>query len=78
MDSKRKKLRVSFAFFLKNYLPHGRMKVTVGTVEKLSDLWKPGAMDVVPPFVMICSLVAAICFSCSISFACWCDIRCLS
>ena len=38
MNSKRKGLRVSFAFFQKNYLPDGRMNETVAKVEKLSDL----------------------------------------
>ena len=44
-DSQRKGLRVSFAFFQRSYLPDGRVNETVGTVEELSDLWKPGAMD---------------------------------
>ena len=57
MDSKRKGLRVSFAFFQRNYLKDGRVNVTVATVEKLSDLWKPGAMDGVPPFVMNCNCI---------------------
>ena len=52
MDKKRKRLRVSFAFFQRNYLPDGRMNETVAKVEELSDLWKPGAMDGTPPFVM--------------------------
>ena len=52
MDSKRKGLRVSFAFFQRNYLADGRVNETVATVEELSDLWKPGAMDGIPPFVM--------------------------
>ena len=54
MDSKRKGLRVSFAFFQKKYLPDGRVNETFATVEELSDLWKPGAMDGIPPFVMNC------------------------
>ena len=52
MNGKRKGLRVSFAFFQRNYLPDGRVNGTVATVEELSDLWKPGAMDEIPPFVM--------------------------
>ena len=52
MDSKRKRLRVSFAFFQRNYLQDGRVNETVATVEELSHLWKPVAMDGVPPFVM--------------------------
>ena len=36
------------------------MKETVATVEELSDLWKPGLMDGIPPFVMI-----VIVFNCS-------------
>ena len=39
MDSKKKGLRVGFAFFQRNYLPHGRVNETVDTVEELSDLW---------------------------------------
>ena len=45
MDSKRMGLRVSFAFFQTNNLPDGRVNETVATVEELSDIWKPGAMD---------------------------------
>ena len=45
MNSTRKGLRVNFAFFQRNYLPDGRVNETVATVEELSDLWKPGAMD---------------------------------
>ena len=48
MDSKRKGLRVTFAFLQQNYLPDGRVNETVATVEELSDLWKPGAMDGIP------------------------------
>ena len=57
MNSKTKGLRVSFAFFQKNYLPDGRVNETVATVEELSDLWKPGAMDGAPPFVMNCNCI---------------------
>ena len=57
MDSQRKGLRVSFAFFQRNYLPDGRVNETVATVEELSDLWKPGAMAGVPPFVMNCNCI---------------------
>ena len=45
MDSKMKGLRVSFAFFQRNYLPDGRLNETVATIEEFSDNWKPGAMD---------------------------------
>ena len=38
MNSKRKGLRVSYAFFQRNYLPDGRVNETVATVEELSDL----------------------------------------
>ena len=55
MDSKRKGLRVSFAFFQLNYLPDGRMNETVATVEELSFYWKPGAVDGIPPFVVNCN-----------------------
>ena len=57
MDSQRKGLRVSLAFFQRNYLPNGRVKETVATVEELSDIWKPGAMDGIPPFVMNCNCI---------------------
>ena len=57
MNSTRKGLRVSFAFFRKNYLPDGRVNETVATVEELSDLWKPGAMDGIPLFVMNCNCI---------------------
>ena len=49
MESKRKGLRVSLAFFQRNYLPDGRVNKTVATIEELSDLWKPGAMDGIQP-----------------------------
>ena len=57
MNSKRKGLRVSFAFFQRDYLPDGRVNETVATVEELSDLWKPGAMDGIPPFAMNCNCI---------------------
>ena len=57
MDSKRKGLRISFAFFQNNYLQDGRVNETVATVEELSNLWKPGAMDGVPQFVMNCNCI---------------------
>ena len=57
MNSERKGLRVSFAFFQRNYLPDGRMNETVAKVEELSDLWKPGPMDGTPPFVMNCNCI---------------------
>ena len=55
MDSQRKGLRVSSASFQRNYLPDGRVNETVATVEELSDLWKPGVMDGIPPFVRNCN-----------------------
>ena len=48
MNSKRKGLRISFEFFQRNYLPDARVNETVATVEELSDLWKPGAMEGIP------------------------------
>ena len=57
MNSKSKGLRVSSAFFQRNYLADGRMNETVAKVEDLSDLWKPGAMDGTPPFVMNCNCI---------------------
>ena len=55
MDSKRKRLRVSFAFFQRFYSPDGRVKETDATVDELSDFRMPGAMDGVSQFVMKCS-----------------------
>ena len=55
MDSKRKRLQESFALLQRNYLPDGRVNELVVAVEELSDLWKPGAMDGTPPFVMNCN-----------------------
>ena len=72
MDSRRKGLRVSFAFFQRNYLPDGRVNETVATVEELSDLWKPGAMDGIPPFLMNCNCF----FKCCSLFLLF-DIYCL-
>ena len=57
MDMKRKGLRISFAFFQRNYLPEGRVNETVATIEELSDLWKLAAMDGIPPFVMNCDCI---------------------
>ena len=57
MNSKSKGLRVSFAFFQRNYLADGRMNETVAKVDELSDLWKPGAKDGTPPFVMNCNCI---------------------
>ena len=57
MNSKSKGLRVSFAFFQRNYLADGRMNETVAKVEELSGLWKPGAMDGTPPFAMNCNCI---------------------
>ena len=57
MNSKRKGLRVSFAFFQRNNLPDRQMNETVAKVEELSDLWKLGAMDGTPPFVMNCNCI---------------------
>ena len=54
MDNKRRALRHSCAFFQRNYLPDEQVNKTVATVEDLSDIWKPVAMDGVPPFVMNC------------------------
>ena len=57
MNSEKKGLRVIFAFFQRNYTPDGRMNKTVAKVEELSDLWKPGAMDGTPPFMMNCNCI---------------------
>ena len=57
MNSKRKGLRVSFAFFQRKYLPDRRMNETIAKVEELSDLWKPRAMDGTPFFVMNCNCI---------------------
>ena len=47
----------AFAFFQRNYLPDGPVNETFATVEELSDLWKLGAMDGIPPFVMNCNCI---------------------
>ena len=57
MESKKKGLQVSFAHFQMKYLPGGRVTAKVATVEELKDLWKLGAMDGAPPFVMNYSCV---------------------
>ena len=57
MGSKRKGLLASFAFFQKNYLLDGWVNKTVATVKELSDLWKPRAMNGIPPFVMKCNCI---------------------
>ena len=54
MDSKKKGLCVTSAFIQRNSLPDGRVNETVPTVEELTDIWKPGAMDGIPSFVMNC------------------------
>ena len=33
------------------------MKQLLATVEALSDLWKPGAVDGIPPFVVNCDFI---------------------
>ena len=77
-DKKRKGLRVSFAFVDKNHLMDGKVQETIPTVEALSDLWKPGAMDGVALFLMNCSFILSVdkCFSCLISFVCGCNLCC--
>ena len=55
MDFRRNGFRIIFEFFQENYLPDGPLKATVATAEKLSDIWKPRAMDANPPLVMNCS-----------------------
>ena len=57
MDSQKKGLRVSFSFFQRNYQPDGRVNETIATVEELSDLRKPRAMDGYAPFVMNCKCI---------------------
>ena len=64
MDSKRKGLRVSFAFFQRNYLPDRRVNETLSTLRELRVLWIPEAMDGFPPFVMNCNCF----FKCSYLF----------
>ena len=51
-DSKKKGMRVSFGIYQLNHLPSVRGNKTVATVEELGDLWKSGAMNGVPSFVM--------------------------
>ena len=57
MGSQRKGLRISCAFFQRNYQSDGAVNETVATVELLSDLWKPGAMNGVAPFLMNCNCI---------------------
>ena len=52
MDSKKKGLRISLAFFQRYYLLEGWINETIATVDELSDLWTTGAMDGVPVIVM--------------------------
>ena len=52
-DSNKKGLRVSFAFFQRNYLPDGRVNKTVATVQEL--ILKLGVLDEVPSFVINCN-----------------------
>ena len=52
MDNKRTGLRVSFAFFQREYLLDGRLNKSIATIEDLSDLSKAGDTDGVPPFLM--------------------------
>ena len=52
MDSKKKGLRISLAFFQTYYLLEGWINETIATVDELSDLWTTGAMDGVPVIVM--------------------------
>ena len=54
IDGKTKAMRMRFAFIQRNYSLDGRENETVATVLELSDLWKSGATDGVPPFVMDC------------------------
>ena len=76
MNNKRKGLRVSFAFFQRNYLPDGRVNETNPMVEELSGLWKSGEMDGIPPFVMNCICKYSYLFFCLISIVCLCNICC--
>ena len=55
MDNERKGLRVSFEFFQKNCSPDEGVHEKDATVEEMSDVWKIGAMDGVPPFAMSCN-----------------------
>ena len=57
MNSKRKGLRVNFAFFPRNYIPGGQVNDTVASAKELDDLWKPGAMDGAPRPVMNCNCI---------------------
>ena len=54
LERRKKILPVSFAFFQTNCIPDRRVNETVPTVEESNDLWKPGAMGRIPPFVMSC------------------------
>ena len=55
MDSRSKKLLVSFALFQRKYSPDERVNKTVATFEELTDQGKPTARDGIPPFVTDCN-----------------------
>ena len=71
MDSERNGLWVGFAFFQWKNLPDGRVNETVATVEQLSDLCKPGALDGNTPLWW-----TVIAFKCSFLFQLF-DFYCL-
>ena len=52
MDNESKDCASALLSFIRNYLPNGRVKEKIATVEKWSDHWKTGAMDGIPLFVM--------------------------
>ena len=52
MDNESKDCASALLSFIRNYLPDGRVKEKIATVEKWSDHWKPGAMNGIPLFVM--------------------------
>ena len=64
-----------FAFFQRNKLPDGRGIETVATFEELSDIWKPGAMDGIPPFVMNCNCLLVYLFASVVWFLLFGDAK---
>ena len=65
----------NFAIFQRNYLPDGRMNETVAKVEEFNDLWKPGAMDGTPLFVMNCNWIQVYLFVSLVWFLLFAGVR---
>ena len=57
IDSKKKRLHVTFTFLQTKYLSDGRVNERVAKVEDLNDLLQPGATDGFSPFLMNSSCI---------------------